>query len=439
MTSIGDVSPKIKRESDESTSTLNGLVDSQSSSTNEMSKCSGLSALIDAATVRLVEVQETENCRPCSHDPHNISSEKFIHGQNQIQIEPSLSQVASGASAKATTPPMLPETHDSQDQSFLQVLMTLLTDPENSNTITFLPDGKFFAIRSNEFATDLMRRSFFTENYSEFLQQLFQWGFSRIETERAGIQIFRHPHFRRDHRDLYANMISPSSSPTTTTHEQASAVPTMSHIQLGQHSTKKDSRNKNSKENDDTPSEATKRQLSPAHSQRDISLTKSSQKLRLDNSDGEKEGNTTAVLSSNSTMNLSEEHARRRQSNERRDLALSLTSERLNLHDDSQKDQAIPLMEQAVESATHSIVADAIESLLRDEDHSRETYRKHEQALTKSALPGVEPITKQLFSSTRTDPNGNFCSLETQRTTSNPPLAKAAPPDPKGSTGNHIG
>jgi hypothetical protein len=53
----------------------------------------------------------------------------------------------------------------------------------------------------------------------------------------------------------------------------------------------------------------------------------------------------------------------------------------------------------AVEAATHTIVTDAIESLLFDEEHTRETYRKHEKELSISTLPGVIPISKQLFAS----------------------------------------
>ena len=51
----------------------------------------------------------------------------------------------------------------------------------------------------------------------------------------------------------------------------------------------------------------------------------------------------------------------------------------------------------ASSSATHDIVTDAIEALLFDEIHTRETYNKHEKELSLSSLPGVVPISKQLF------------------------------------------
>ena len=56
------------------------------------------------------------------------------------------------------------------------------------------------------------------------------------------------------------------------------------------------------------------------------------------------------------------------------------------------------LIDGAVEKATRAIVTDAVESRLRDESHTRETYLKHEKELSQSVIPGVIPISKQLFS-----------------------------------------
>jgi hypothetical protein len=56
-----------------------------------------------------------------------------------------------------------------------------------------------------------------------------------------------------------------------------------------------------------------------------------------------------------------------------------------------------------VDNATHNIVTDAIETLLFDESHTRATYLKHEKELSTSSLPGVVPISKQLFSPSTSD------------------------------------
>jgi len=93
-----------------------------------------------------------------------------------------------------------------------------------------------------------------------------------------------------------------------------------------------------------------------------------------------------------------------------RSLAMAITTEKLNLKTaDSPQDgndnatASTPLIERAVESATCTIVTSAIETLLRDEGHTRETYLKHEKELSRSSIPGVVPISKQLFASKSDD------------------------------------
>jgi hypothetical protein len=56
-----------------------------------------------------------------------------------------------------------------------------------------------------------------------------------------------------------------------------------------------------------------------------------------------------------------------------------------------------PLVDEAVKKATQTIMTDAIETLLQDELHSIITYVKHERELSRSCLPGVVPLSKQLF------------------------------------------
>jgi hypothetical protein len=82
-----------------------------------------------------------------------------------------------------------------------------------------------------------------------------------------------------------------------------------------------------------------------------------------------------------------------------RGIALSITTEELKMKSDDDQH----LVETAVNSATHTIVTDAIESLLRDKGHSKKTFLKHEEELSSSSLPGVVPISKQLFSTSYRD------------------------------------
>lgn len=92
----------------------------------------------------------------------------------------------------------------------------------------------------------------------------------------------------------------------------------------------------------------------------------------------------------------------RGRSDEIRWKAVSITSEKFNVSHESKQikheTKEIPLVDRAVESATHTIVTDAIETLLCDESHSKVTYIKHEKELSRSTIPGVTSIIEQLFS-----------------------------------------
>merc|ERR1740130_790807 len=61
------------------------------------------------------------------------------------------------------------------------------------------------------------------------------------------------------------------------------------------------------------------------------------------------------------------------------------------------------LVNGGVETATQNIVTDAIEALLFDESHTRDTFMRHEKELSVSSLPGVVPISMQLFSENNND------------------------------------
>ena len=127
-----------------------------------------------------------------------------------------------------------------------------------------------------------------------------------------------------------------------------------------------------------------------------------------------------------------------------RSVALALTSEKLHLQSRTSQGESLAnnvatvgdssssstsintksppaataLVDQAVQSATHTIVTDAIETLLQDESHTKETYLKHSRELSRSSLPGVVPISKQLFEQQqlqqveRTTTTGGFSSTQ---------------------------
>jgi hypothetical protein len=279
---------------------------------------SGLSALIQAATCQLDELADA-----ASHQSH-IDEPDVSHYSHTPTSE-----------------------HEIHPQSFPERLMTLCLDPQNSDTITFLPDGKFFAIRRSKFEEQI----FFEQPWNDFLDLLESWGFSCIYSD--GIAVLRHPNFIKTDYNRCRR------------------------IQFG-----------------DTPRQVRmfsvpKRRLSPNYCRHDY-IGSMTSKLKVQEDSTTKNQTSSDDKSSNSnsrvpSINLEEDSVR--------SLALSITEEKLKMEDT--KDG---LVSSAVTSATNTIVTDAIITLLRDSSHSKETYLKHEEELSKSSLPGVIPISKQLFS-----------------------------------------
>jgi hypothetical protein len=319
----------------------------------------GLNALLNAVTLHISKSDEEQN-NNCSANPPSKS--------NGMQSDSALHQAVSPAT---TTPTMVAEVHESQKISFPGILMTLLLDPGNSDVITFLPDGKYFALRCDTFACKIMREFFNMVDYEAFTEELSSWGFARVETKRPGIEVYRHKLFRKGEWTLCDQMKQHESGT-----EQADV------------SYKSGNASRSSSISDDDPIradrsnlEANKRRLSPSSSY--TANNGSSSKV------------CTRVHSSDEESSFSGD---RRQKHDRdlRTAALAITTAKLNIRETD--DREFPLVQQAVVGATHTIVTDAIECLLRDEDHTKQTFEKHANELSKSSLPGLVPIAKQLFS-----------------------------------------
>jgi hypothetical protein len=323
----------------------------------------GLSALLNAVTLHISKSDEeqqhnNEPDRPYSKADDNDS------GDCQLKKAPC-----------STTPVMVPETHESQKNSFPGRLMTLLLDPDNGDIVTFLPDGKYFALRRDAFATKVMKSKLKFDEYRAFVVELSEWGFCPVETKRPGIEVYRHRLFRKGDWKRCEEMKQGDSG--TESKELSPLVTTAS-------------RTSSISEDDypmDRSNESVKRRLSPTSAAK--TNNSSIAKLRMHSSDEESSA-------SNDT----------RPREERRMRALSITTDKLNIREMDTTE--LPLVQQAVTGATHTIVTDAIEALLRDEDHTRRTFEKHADELSKSSLPGLVPISKQLFSvGEKSATNGN--------------------------------
>jgi HSF-type DNA-binding len=319
----------------------------------------GLSALLSAVTLQLSESNEDEH-------------EKTSSLKENLNISPTLDQVEDSTDQQhsTNTPTIVSERPSSTTvtplpRTFPQQLMTLLMDSDKSNMITWLPDGKYFALRNNELSMPVLKERFGLDSIESFLTELASWGFALIETRRAGIAVFRNKLFREGDWERCDSM-----------HRCDPAA--------------KD-------ENDPDNGIPGKRTLSPGHRQMSEDSDESSRKIRLQDSSGSDLGDDYEVIRRRCT--LSDEH---------RSLASSITTEKLQIRQtaETEEEETAPLMQQAMAGATHTIVTDAIETLLHDREHTQKCFAIHAEELSKSTIPGLVPISKQLFSTPESEAQG---------------------------------
>lgn len=430
---------------------------------------SGISALIQAATFQLGQLAEAASSREnvsqnVEHikqeqsdgaasdllavsrgiSSSNYASENIDNKDKKLQINFGEAPDIWKKSENETTPTLVPHTTVHSSSRFPEVLMTLALDPTNSDVITFLPDNKFFAIRSGTFVEDIMICVFDPPilSFEEFLRIASEWGFSTIlDPSCTEISVFRHPYFMKGNWEKCA-CIKYGESPTSvrlhalperSLIEYSLSDESINNTQLRSGDTRGNGANISTKEVDVNISTNSKRRLSPGFlSRRDSASSVSSQKQRtsVDNkgdstatnaalvaqvyqeSGDESEigsGEEVCVPSETASYCNPQSHA-----DDVRSFALAIATEKVNLQCGGSRrnslvgsrmsnfaqdcDSETPLIDRAVTSATHTIVTDAIESLLRDETHTKETYLKHEKELSKSSLPGVIPISTMLFS-----------------------------------------
>jgi hypothetical protein len=176
---------------------------------------------------------------------------------------------------------------------------------------------------------------------------------------------------------------------------------------------------------DDHSTKSSKRRLSPSHvRQNTADVIMKEQRPRHNSHDGTQQMEETSpviLATISSSQDASEFHPQpRRSSIELRGAAEAIASSKLKLRSceiaedcngnsettrapgrrQERRISTTSLVEGGVVAATHTIVTDAIETLLFDEKHTRETFKKHEMELSTSSLPGVIPISKQLFDGT---------------------------------------
>lgn len=353
---------------------------------NKMPLPSGLSALIQVATSQfghLVADTATSSVRNKNTEHDTYTGVTTDDGASSDGGE----RADESAKHTQTTPVIVPEP-DPLRHTFPELLMTLAIDPRNSDVIAFLPDGKFFAMRVKPFTESMMKEYFPVTTFEEFLDLTNDWGFTKIlqDANDTGIEVFRHPQFIQGDY-IKCKGIKFGENPTEA---RVSALPEAARIEY------------TGSEDSGGSAANTKRRLSPGFMRRRESESSTIMKRRL--SEEGQSPNTGRAESENGDI---ASYANQSRSDDIRSVALALTTEKLNLHTEIKPPTVdapfVTLVDQAVKSTTHTIVTDAIETLLNDEGHTKETYQKHERELSKSSLPGVVPISKVLFDKDSSD------------------------------------
>ena len=434
---------------------------------------SGLSALIQAATSQLGDFTEIDNSETSAllESPPMLSNPTTPTFEGRQLLELNVTSSSSwrrGESTIATVTPLVScvrhqEPEGTSKCCFPEVLMLLLSNPIYADVVTFLPDGKYFAIRREEFTNQLLSKHFGLTCFGDFLEVAKDWGFIRvngkinegddnagdrnssmnnngnnsdanectnitakINSSKAEIYVFRRFHFEQN-QPVDTNKVRFKNGDVQNCQQlHGSSIDDKDTPKLS----KKISRNgKKSKE---------KRKLSSSPTNGESQ--NSAQRLRA-NSKTNSDGINPIPLSAGS-CDRPIHQLRRRSSLELWGMAQAITSSKICTSNGSERikidvisnmrhssvikksntssspkapDPIMPpqlerqstgssLVDGGVETATHTIVTDAIEALLFDENHTRETYNRHEKELSTSSLPGVVPISKQLFSAS--DNNG---------------------------------
>lgn len=369
-----------------------------SDSVRAMSLPSGLSALIQAATSQLGHLENdtaTLSNKTVEPDPYSgVTTDDAASSDGGEKLEDS---------AKHTQTPVIVPEPDPLRHTFPELLMTLASDQRKNETIAFLPDGKFFAIRVKDFTDGLMKEYFPVTAFDEFLDLVNEWGFTRLvqDANETGIEIFRHPHFIKGDF-LRCKGIKYGENPTNA---RVSALPEAAKLEYTI-----------SEESCGSPANV-KRRLSPGFIKRRESESSGNMK-RLHSADDQ----IQTVPNVGSENEGNGPFSNQNRADEIRSIALAVTTEKLSLHQESNisstEASSKNLVDEAVKSATHTIVTDAIETLLNDEVHTKETYLKHEKELSKSSLPGVVPISKVLFDAEKKE------TVETKETPPPRPLRR---------------
>lgn len=93
-------------------------------------------------------------------------------------------------------------------KAFPQILLEILSNPDYVPIVSWLPDGKTFAVHDpTKFSTEILPKYFRRVIFRSFIRKLNRWGFRTVKRSVSGLgSTFEHKHFCRDQPELVAKM-----------------------------------------------------------------------------------------------------------------------------------------------------------------------------------------------------------------------------------------
>jgi HSF-type DNA-binding len=147
----------------------------------------GLSALIEAATSQLEHLAEVASSQ--LHDNNDGDDDDAPVDDEEDDVDDEVNDAITGEHQDTLKDSPTKRDAELWQASFPQRLLLLCLDPDNSDIITFLPDGKFFAVRQSSFATLLARYFEGVSSFDDFVQLTERWGFSRIGSTNSTLEV----------------------------------------------------------------------------------------------------------------------------------------------------------------------------------------------------------------------------------------------------------
>jgi len=149
-------------------------------------------------------ISDSSSTGPSPYPPYQSSTD-------EIGSNPSVKPTAMKAKANTTSPKY--NTTHKRAKTFPEILLDIMSNPEYSHIVSWLPHGQSFAIHNaDEFVSIILPKYFRKVIFRSFIRKLNRWGFRSVKRSVSGYEsTFEHKLFVRDQPGLIARMFCKSN------------------------------------------------------------------------------------------------------------------------------------------------------------------------------------------------------------------------------------